>query len=253
MELIAGQPKQKQESFTRRKRILESLGKTRGTRVLALVHEVSAAGEVSIEDTEHILLRLRQLPPKRPVDLLLHTPGGLLLAAEMIAMALKNQRRKVTSLIPFYALSGGTLIALASEKILMDPNAMLGPIDPQIGEWPAGDLISLVKNHRRLDVNISEQTYLLYRIAQKALDRVRKFASWLLEGKMPAKRITDVVDFLAGGYTTHDTPITFRVAESLGLPVSPEIPPAVYEYFDTCSFGECQRPCILDYGKVTYP
>ena len=35
--------------------------------------------------------------------------------------------------VPHYAMSGGTLIAMAAQEIIMDRNAVLGPVDPQIG------------------------------------------------------------------------------------------------------------------------
>jgi len=44
----------------------------------------------------------------------------------------------VTVFVPHYAMSGGTLIALTADEIVMDPNAVLGPVDPQIGNMPAG-------------------------------------------------------------------------------------------------------------------
>src|SRR5207244_3355657 len=76
-------------------------------------------------------------PPEMRVDLIAHTPGGLVLAAEQIAFALKRHRGKVTVFVPHYAMSGGALIALAGDEIVMDPNAVLGPVDPQLGNQQA--------------------------------------------------------------------------------------------------------------------
>ena len=42
-------------------------------------------------------------------------------------------------------MSGGTLLALASDEILMDPNAVLGPVDPQLGSFPAAGIVELMK------------------------------------------------------------------------------------------------------------
>jgi len=69
-----------------------------------------------------------------PIDLLLHTPGGLVLASEQIAVAIRRHKAPVTVFIPHYAMSGGTLIALGADEIVMDPNAVIGPVDPQIGD-----------------------------------------------------------------------------------------------------------------------
>jgi ClpP class serine protease len=71
----------------------------------------------------------------------LHTPGGLVLAALQIAKAIREHKAKVTAFVPHYAMSGGTLIALAADEIVMCKHSVLGPIDPQLGQSPAVSLI----------------------------------------------------------------------------------------------------------------
>lgn len=88
---------------------------------------------IDIEDSEQVLRAIRMTAPEMPIDLVLHTPGGLVLAAEQIACALKRHPGKVTVFVPHYAMSGGSLIAMAADEIVLDPNAVLGPIDPQLG------------------------------------------------------------------------------------------------------------------------
>ncbi|MSP50058.1 MAG: hypothetical protein EXQ95_12130 [Alphaproteobacteria bacterium] len=82
--------------------------------------------------------------PATPIDLVLHTPGGLVLAALRIARALDRHPAKVTVLVPHLAMSGGTLIAMAADEIVISPHAVLGPIDPQIGSFPAASLMKVV-------------------------------------------------------------------------------------------------------------
>jgi ClpP class serine protease len=65
----------------------------------------------------------------------------LVLAAEQIAKALVEHKGKITVFVPHYAMSGGTLIALAADEIVMDSNAVLGQVDPQIGEMPAASIV----------------------------------------------------------------------------------------------------------------
>ena len=79
---------------------------------------------------------------------ILHTPGGLVLASEQIAQALLRRTGRVTVFVPHYAMSGGTLIALAADEIVMDPNAVLGPVDPQIGEYPAASIMRRCTSRR---------------------------------------------------------------------------------------------------------
>lgn len=105
-----------------RNAIIEDIEKERGTRVITMIHrrepwEEKDDSQINIEDTEHVMMRIRQTP--EDVDLILHTPGGFVLASEMIAMAVKNHPAKVTVIIPFYAMSGGTLIALAADDYIM--------------------------------------------------------------------------------------------------------------------------------------
>jgi ClpP class serine protease len=132
---------QKQSLGIRRVRAIRGLERIRKTRVITMIHRQETmnflgfpiARYIDIEDSEKVLRAIRLTPPEMPVDLVLHTPGGLVLAAEQIASALRRHPGTVTVFVPHYAMSGGTLIALAADEIVMDPNAVLGPVDPQLG------------------------------------------------------------------------------------------------------------------------
>ena len=123
--------------------VLEEFQAQRNSRVIAMIHRqetvsllgVPVTSYINIEDSEAVLRAIRLTPPEQPIDVILHTPGGLVLAAEQIAKALVERKGKVTVFVPHYAMSGGTLIALAADEIVMDANAVLGPVDPLL---PAG-------------------------------------------------------------------------------------------------------------------
>lgn len=226
-----------------RNAIINEIEKKRGTRVITMIHrrelwEETDETQINIEDTEHVLMRIRQSPGD--VDLILHTPGGLVLASEMIAMAVRNHHAKVTVIIPFYAMSGGTLIALAADEIIMEKDSVLGPVDPQIGGVPAGALISL--QEKKPAECISDDNIMLAGEAAKSLMRVQKMVMWLLEGRLDREKAEELAEFLTGGYTTHDTPIVFDVAKSFGIRVREGIPKEVYDLFRTFEFGACLRP-----------
>ncbi|MGH8104559.1 MAG: SDH family Clp fold serine proteinase [bacterium] len=243
-------------TFQARRKVLQALARKRGSKVITIVHSKMVFGEESYEElgpeeTEHILTRIHETDPHQPIDLILHTPGGMALAAEMIAMALQNHRAKVTVLVPFYAMSGGTLIALAADQILMEPYSVLGPVDPQIGGWPASVLLKVV---RRKGVQFSQDDTIMYSyLAGMAVDQMKKFVMVLLkENKnMTKKEAGKVADFLISGYVTHDTPINYEAAKVLKLPVKLGVPNEVYHFFDTCAFGVCIRPMLVDYGKAS--
>lgn len=238
----------RQETLKRRMEILAQLAAERGSRVLTLIHrrEPWEAADwdksMGIEDTEVVLREIRRTPPETPIDLILHTPGGLVLAAEMIAMALNARRGKVTVIVPFYAMSGGTLLALAASEILMESYAVLGPLDPQIAGLPSPALVWLVRK-KPLHL-IQDQTLILAQIAQLALAQMCGFICWLLGSRMDRERARRTAEFLTQGYLAHSSPITFEKARELGLPVKLGVPDLVYELFETCCHGQCLRPGI---------
>lgn len=225
--------------------ILERLEARRGSRALTLVHRREPwseddGGFITIEDTEALVAQIRRTPPDRAIDLILHTPGGIALAAEMIAMAIKKHPGRVTAIVPFYAMSGGSLIALAADEILMEKESILGPLDPQIDGLPARSLITLPA--RKPIEAISDQMVVLSEVAQRSVDQVKEFVKWLLEDRLPPKERDAVAVFLTGGYISHDTPIVPRVLRELGLNVQEGIPDEVYDLFRTFEFGTCDRP-----------
>src|SRR5882672_2064892 len=125
----------------RRARAFRSFESMRHTRLITMIHRQETmsflgfpiARYIDIEDSEQILRAIRLTPPDMPIDLIAHTPGGLVLAADQIAAALKRHRGKVTVFVPHYAMSGGALLAISADELVMDPNAVLGPVDPQLG------------------------------------------------------------------------------------------------------------------------
>jgi hypothetical protein len=70
--------------------------------------------------------------PEGPLDIILHTPGGISEAVEGIVKVIRPKFDPVRFIIPHYAKSAGTILALSGNEILMHPNGELGPIDPQM-------------------------------------------------------------------------------------------------------------------------
>ncbi len=237
-----------------RRSILQRMEMKRGSKVITIVHSKSVFGEESYEElgpeeVEHILMRIHDIPHHTPIDLILHTPGGMALSAEMIAMALMVHGGKVTVHVPFYAMSGGTLIALAGDEIRMEQWSVLGPVDPQIGGWPASILLKIVKEK---GIQFSQDDTIMYSyLAEMALEQMKRFVLKILSGKMKTADAERVADCLLREYVAHDTPINYKVAKSLKLPVKLGMPEEVYQFFDTCRFGICARPMLVDYGKAT--
>ncbi|MCS6950947.1 MAG: ATP-dependent Clp protease proteolytic subunit [bacterium] len=236
---------------------ISALEKQRGTRVIALIHRQEALAlfgiplfrYINIEDAEELLRAVRMTPPDRPIDLILHTPGGLVLASEQIARALCNHPAKVTVFIPHYAMSGGTLIALAADEIVMDPHAVLGPVDPQLGEYPAASILRAVemKGPQRVD----DRTLILADVAQKAIWQVRRLLEEILCTKMPEDKAKRLAALLSEGTWTHDYPICAEEAKALGLPVNTDFPEEVHRLMAMYP-QPVQRRASVDYVPVPY-
>ena len=218
-----------------RVRMIRRIEKTNGSRIILLIHRqetISFLGipimrYIDIEDAEEVIHAIRLTDEHVPLDIVLHTPGGLVLATLQIARAMQHRQAKVRVFIPHYAMSGGTLLALAADEIVMDTHAVLGPVDPQLGEYPAASLLKVVKekNINRVD----DQTLIYADMAEKALHQIRAEVIELLGARMTPERAAELADKLSQGTWTHDHPIGCRQAQELGLPVVTTMPDEFYE------------------------
>ncbi len=233
-----------------RQRLLHDLERQRGSRVIALIHRQETfsflgfpvARYIDIQDSEEILRAIKLTPADVPIDLLLHTPGGLVLASEQIAFALCRHQAPVRVIIPHYAMSGGTLLALAADEIIMDPNAVLGPIDPQIGERPAASILSVLDQK---DLNeIDDETLVLADMARKAMRQVASTAVRILSSHQDEQRASEIAEALSSGQWTHDYPISVDEARELGLPVTTDVPQQVYDLMVLYPQAAQRRPSV---------
>jgi ClpP class serine protease len=221
-----------------RQRLIAKIERKRGSRVILLVHREETmsllgfpiARYIDINDSEQVLRAIHMTDPEVPLDLILHTPGGLVLAATQIARAINKHKGKVTVFVPHYAMSGGTLIALAANQIIMSNHAVLGPVDPQLGQYPAASILKVIKS--KPIGEIEDETLILADQSEKAIFQLRQSVKALLEPKMGQEQAGELSRILTEGTWTHDYPITFEVAEELKLPVGTEIPEEVMQLME---------------------
>jgi ClpP class serine protease len=221
-----------------RVRSLHNLERLRGSRVIALVHRqetMSLLGfpllrYINIEDSEQVLRAIKLTDKTVPIDMIVHTPGGLVLAARQIAHALNNHPAKVTVFVPHYAMSGGTFISLAADEIVMDPNAVLGPVDPQLGEYPAASILKAVAQKDKNEID--DRTLILADVSEKAVRQIKAAVRETLREKLSDERAEELAEQLSTGTWTHDYPLTVEEARKMGLPVSTEMPEEVYNFMD---------------------
>jgi len=218
-----------------RTRKIAQLERERKSRVILLVHRQETmrllgfpiARYIDINDSEDVLRAIQMTDDDVPLDLVLHTPGGLVLAALQIAKAVREHKGKVTVFVPHYAMSGGTLIALAADEIVMCEHSVLGPIDPQLGDSPAASLISVIE--KKPVAKIEDRTLVMADVGRKAIAQVKQAASELLTRRLPVEQASALAEKLTSGIWTHDYPIWASTAKSLGLSISTDMPDDVFQ------------------------
>ncbi len=244
---------QKRMLLLRRQVAMKEIEGKRHSRVISMIHRqetmsflgIPFARYIDIEDSEAVLRAIRMTPQDMPIDLVLHTPGGLVLASEQIACALKRHKGKVTVFIPHYAMSGGSLIAMAADEIMMDPNAVVGPVDPQLGGqqgyYPA---VSILKALEQPNPNRNDQTLILGDVARKAIDQVYQTVYSLLLKHNTPEKADEIAKMLSEGRWTHDYPIDFEQAKEMGLPVNEQMLKEVYELMELYPQSGLRRPSV---------
>jgi ClpP class serine protease len=246
---------QRRQMEFRRVKTIQDFERSRNSRTILLIHRqesISLLGiplsrYITIEDSEQVLRAIRLTPPNVPIDLILHTPGGLVLATEQIARALIRHPAKVTVFVPHYAMSGGTMLALAADEIVMDANAVLGPVDPQLGNFPAASILKVVEDKPISEID--DETLIMADLSRKAINQVQRFVRTLLKDETPKQKIQPeniekIVDTLTTGQVTHDYPITVEEATELGLPITVGLPRSIYDLMELYPQPQGGRPSV---------
>lgn len=250
---------QQQMLRSARTRKMVELERKRGSRVITLIHRQEALNLlgipltrfINIEDSEQVLTAIRLTDKNVPIDLILHTPGGLVLASEQIAESLLRHPGRVTVFVPHYAMSGGTMIALAADVLVMDENAVLGPLDPQLGQYPAASLVKVLETKPVKDID--DQTVILADVAAKALKQVKITVKKLLTKHMDEEKADQTADLLTQGTWTHDYPIDVEQIAALGINVNTAVPEEIYILMNMFPQQRNARPSVEYSPGPVYP
>lgn len=234
--LLAVQPMIRQRILVAmRARLFSRIEEQRGSRLISLVHRqetmsflgIPVFRYIDVDDSEQILRAIHLTDAEVPIDLILHTPGGLALPSTQIARALSRHTGKVTVFVPHYAMSGGTLIALAADEIVMSEHAVLGPVDPQIGSAPAASILRAIE--RKPISEVEDETLILADQGEMALKQLKQTIHDITSDRL-AEHVRDALaSDLSEGRWTHDYPVTVEQARKLGLTVTTAMPPEVLE------------------------
>lgn len=202
--------------------------------------------QVTQQDIQGFMAALHGLSGDN-LDLILHSPGGSLEAADQIVGYLRSKFTHVRAIIPQNAMSVATMIACACDEIVMGKHSALGPIDPQItfptssGRFtaPAQAILDEFEQARQEIIanvaaapvwigKLSNYPAGFLQICSNTVQQAKsKVADWLkaymfrndTEG---AKRATAIGEWLgeAKNHMTHGRPISIGVARDQGLRVT---------------------------------
>src|SRR5258708_6035800 len=188
-----------------------------------------------------LMTAVKGLDKSRGLDLILHTPGGEINATEQIVFYRREVfNGDIRAIVPHLAMSAGTMIALASQKIVMGLHSNLGPIDPQVGGGPAHAILEEFKTAKEVFASspkeaqawlpiLSKYTPTLLGACEKAITLSETMVkSWLVTGMFadaenPQEKAEEIVAALGSHAQTltHGRHITIEQAKNLGLKIEP--------------------------------
>lgn len=199
---------------------MRAYARRHGRSVVVLSHGKDGGGfassMLSMPDVVKVERQLRKVKG-RPVDVILTTFGGDLIAGLRLARILKRTPG-VRLVVPKYAFSAGTLVALASRVTLAGPDAMFGPVDPQIG-WifdgvhAAKDWVHAAKSKGS---EARDATLMRAEAGRRVLDEVRGYVRDLLPEGADAGA---VLQLLVDGDVSHARVVSPQMLRAAGVPV----------------------------------
>ena len=155
-----------------------------------------------------------------PFDLILYTPGGDVFSATYLARLFKEYPGEIRAVIPIYAMSGGTMLTLACDKVYMAQTACLGPVDVQIGNLfrygsaKAWDKIVKFKGKKAEDQSIS-----FAMVGQQYTKSTQALIRDIASDKVAPNKMTAFVNFLTSGDVEHAYMLTPTKLKELGMNV----------------------------------
>ena len=159
----------------------------------------------------------------RPFDIILHTPGGQIFYAQILSKIIKNYKSEVRAIIPFYAMSGGTMLALSCNKIVMGDFACLGPVDPQIGSlFSFGSAKSWKEVLKRKGRRANDSSIQMAYIGEQYTKTLRREVATLLSDKITDKdQLNVTAEILTDGQLEHAYQLDRAKLADLGIATEP--------------------------------
>lgn len=209
---------------------LRQIKNIQGRHVLFVKHTQTDFFSQSMIDTTTMYALEKALKKfhGEPFDLILHTPGGLVFAAQQISRIIRQYPGTVRAYIPVYAMSGGTLLSLACDEIHMSETACLGPVDPQLGSlFSMGSANSYAEVVRRKGRRASDNSIQMAYLGKQYTKTIQTMLADILRPKiLDDERLQAAVMFLTSGAVEHGYPISRQELDGLGIATGPIDPRA---------------------------
>jgi len=153
-------------------------------------------------------------------DLILHTPGGEVFSALMISRMLKDYPGKIRTIVPAFAMSGGTLLALSTDEIIMNSTACLGPVDPQLGSlFKSGSARSWNQIVKFKGKKAEDSSISMAMTGSQYTRSIRDHLEDTMDFGLSTNQKKKISDYLTSGNIEHAYALTPSRLTDLGIPV----------------------------------
>lgn len=207
-----------------------------GVRVTPSKEIMASMGLSEEFGVETVINEIKDCNPEcENLFLLINSPGGLVQSSYKVARALRKNFKNILVFVPHVAASGGALVALTGNKIVMGMMSQLTPLDPHSDEVPA---LSVVRGFEQVTgffkKTSEEDAPFSYKVLAKKYDAVQldiaisslelmksyvkdilKDAGYLKE------KVEELSNVLVKGFYTHGDVIHLDKAKEIGLNVVP--------------------------------
>ncbi len=206
------------------------------------------SGNIDYYKAQSFLRILRKEPSIENLDLMLESGGGEITMAVKIVNICKNYCNKFTVIVPFYAKSAATMIALSADDLILGKAGELGPIDPQV-KHPTSDTFfpaSSIKNALEFIESSTDPTIkmtmaerldpFLIGAYNKTIEEAKQYLMEVPNIKNSENK-QEIIETFTHKYADHGFPITQEICRSLNFDFSfefndDEIEEMVYDIHD---------------------
>ena len=177
----------------------------------------SMINEESLREISNILNKFEG----RDFDLILHTPGGDVFSTLAISRLFNQYPGKIRGIIPLYAMSGGSMLALTCDEILMTKNASIGPIDPQLGSFfKYGSSKSWNEIVKFKGKKAEDQTISFAMTGKQYTQTIKAHLLNVIDFNLSSEQKEKLTQFLTAGDIEHAYALTPMDLEKFGMKVT---------------------------------